>query len=58
MLPETRYSHPTDSVAASRKGNARAVALELLQDFALPEACNIETWFDRIETRALREVRP
>ncbi len=58
MLPETRYSHPVNSAAASPKGNARAVALELLQDFALPEACNIETWFDRIETRAMRELRP
>lgn len=37
---------------------ARAAALDLLQGFALPEACNIESWLDRIEARNGREARP
>lgn len=37
---------------------ARAAALDLLHAFALPEACNVESWLDRIEAQNGREVRP
>jgi hypothetical protein len=36
----------------------RALALDLLQGFSLPEACNVETWLDRIESSNGREARP
>lgn len=36
----------------------RASALDFLQDFAVPDMCNVEAWLDRIETRNGREVRP
>lgn len=36
----------------------RASALDLLQDFAVPDVCNVEAWLDRIEARNGREVRP
>jgi hypothetical protein len=29
-----------------------------LYGFSLPEACNIESWLDRIEIRNGREARP
>ncbi|MCD1627219.1 MAG: hypothetical protein ACU0B7_14010 [Paracoccaceae bacterium] len=37
---------------------ARALALDVLHGFSLPEACNVEAWLDRIETRNGREARP
>jgi|GEM_PF-4204639 len=37
---------------------ARAFALDLLQGFSMPEACNIESWLDRIEMCNGRQVRP
>lgn len=36
----------------------RASALDLLQDFAVPDVCNVEAWLDRIDARNGREVRP
>jgi hypothetical protein len=36
----------------------RAVALDLLRGFSLPEACHVEAWLDRIEASNGREVRP
>lgn len=36
----------------------RALALDLLQEFAVPDVCNVEAWLDRIEARNGREVRP
>lgn len=36
----------------------RAVALDLLHGFSLPDACNVEAWLDRIEASNSREARP
>lgn len=57
MLHQTRRPQTTDRATPPQTGHARAAVLEMLQDFSLPDACNIETWFDRIETRARQEAR-
>ena len=59
MSPQFRPLPPADSRApAALPCPARAAALDLLQALALPEACNVESWLDRIESRNGRELRP
>lgn len=57
MLHQTRRPQTTDRATLPHADHARAAVLEMLQDFSLPEACNIETWFDRIEMSAGPEAR-
>ncbi|HEY9019227.1 MAG: hypothetical protein QUV10_14175 [Paracoccaceae bacterium] len=60
MSPQNRPHSITDRLAAPVPSPcpARAAALDLLHDFALPDACNVEFWLDRIEARTSREIRP
>ena len=60
MSPQNRPRSLSDRLATSVQTacQARAAALDLLQDFSLPENCSVEAWLDRIEARNGREMRP
>lgn len=59
MSPQNRpnplVERPARTITSCQE---RAIALDLLQGFSLPEACNVEAWLDRIEARNGREARP
>jgi len=60
MSPQNRPHSVNDRLDPPVQSScpARALALDLLHGFSLPEACNIESWLDRIEIRNGREARP
>jgi hypothetical protein len=60
MSPQNKSRSVNDRIDLPLQSScpARALALDVLQGFAVPDACNIEAWLDRIETRNGREARP
>ncbi|MFD1194420.1 hypothetical protein ACFQ3C_07040 [Seohaeicola saemankumensis] len=59
MSPQNRH-HPLFERphAPVDTGRDHMIALDLLQGLSLPDACNIETWLDRIEYTNGRGSRP
>jgi hypothetical protein len=60
MSPQNRpHSHPGPlAMPLQAPCPARSAALDLLHDFALPDALSLELWLDRIESRNQKEPRP
>lgn len=59
MSPQNRPRSNADKPARTHAAScfARAATLDLLHDFSIPDAVNVEFWLDRIDMRRDNEVR-